>query len=268
MNADSFYTIGSTHAVCQDYALSVVTENSAFAIVSDGCSSAPDTDWGARLLAKSAEIALRRGGGVVQEAFKAADLLRYGLELDSNSLLATLGWILLKDTSFESCLFGDGNFVARSRKTGKLRVVTVEFTSGGPYYLKYAFTAGDREDYLKKLGWGKYVITTIEDGVVQQTQELSVEEGCGGWVCRFPREDYDLVAVITDGLSHFTQKVQTPTSITKNSVKIDSVLQEVMAFKGYAGSFVRRRCHKAFAKFKELGYTNEDDFGIGVVYDG
>jgi hypothetical protein len=268
MNADSFYVIGTTHAVCQDYALSGVTEDMAYAVVCDGCSSAPDTDWGARLLAKSTELSLRRTGGVIGESvFKAADLHRHGLELHPNSLLATLGWVALtKANGFGGCLYGDGNIIARHRNTGKLRVMEVEFTSGGPYYLKYGFTPGDPEEYLKKLGWGKYVITTTDETV--EVKEAPVENGMFGLAFNFPTSEYDMVAIITDGLSHFSKKVVSATSITKDSVKIGPILQEVMAFKGYAGTFVRRRCHKAFEKFKMDGYLNEDDFGIGVVYDG
>lgn len=269
MNADAFFTIGSTHPICQDFALSGVTDDMAYAVVSDGCSSAPDTDWGARLLAKSTELSLRRTGGVIGEpVFKAADLHRHGLELPPNSLLATLGWVLMRKghPHFGGCLYGDGNIIARHRNTGKLQVVTVEFTSGGPYYLKYGFTPGDREEYLKKLGWGKFIITTIDDEVV--VDEMPAQSGMNGWAFSFSRSEYDMVAIITDGLSHFSKKVTAPTSITKESVEIDSILKEVMAFKGYAGTFLRRRCHKAFERFKELNYINEDDFGIGVVYDG
>ena len=49
MAADVFYAIGSTHHVCQDFAVA----NGDFVILSDGCSSAKDSDWGARLLVKA-----------------------------------------------------------------------------------------------------------------------------------------------------------------------------------------------------------------------
>ncbi|MFN2514557.1 MAG: protein phosphatase 2C domain-containing protein, partial [Pyrinomonadaceae bacterium] len=66
MNVDSAFIIGATHAVCQDYAVAgnglpthqARDENSPAApylILSDGCSSSPDTDIGARLLVKAAE---------------------------------------------------------------------------------------------------------------------------------------------------------------------------------------------------------------------
>ena len=52
-NADSYFCIGSTHDVCQDYAIS--SPDRLRAIISDGCSSAPDTDFGSRLLVKAKE---------------------------------------------------------------------------------------------------------------------------------------------------------------------------------------------------------------------
>src|SRR5215203_2249321 len=50
MNTDCFFNIGATHSVCQDYVVA-----SPYLILSDGCSSSPDTDIGARLLVKAAE---------------------------------------------------------------------------------------------------------------------------------------------------------------------------------------------------------------------
>ncbi|HYO91642.1 MAG TPA: hypothetical protein VEQ40_08400, partial [Pyrinomonadaceae bacterium] len=69
MNADSAFLIGATHAVCQDYAVAgngTPDERAAvsnlqanpYVILSDGCSSSPDTDIGARLLVKAAEQVL------------------------------------------------------------------------------------------------------------------------------------------------------------------------------------------------------------------
>ena len=64
MNADSTFTIGSSHQVCQDYAVAGLRNDRglasqrnrlAYAVVSDGCSSSIDSDFGSRLLSKAAE---------------------------------------------------------------------------------------------------------------------------------------------------------------------------------------------------------------------
>src|SRR6185295_20387035 len=54
MNADSTFMIGTTHSVCQDYALANNASNASNVIVTDGCSTSPDTDIGARLLVRAA----------------------------------------------------------------------------------------------------------------------------------------------------------------------------------------------------------------------
>ena len=67
MNADSVFNIGATHAVCQDYVIARSGETTfgspnagPYIILSDGCSSSPDTDMGARLLVKAMDQTLIR----------------------------------------------------------------------------------------------------------------------------------------------------------------------------------------------------------------
>lgn len=45
--ADSFFTIGSRHEVCQDYCLDI---NNRTVALSDGCSSNSHSDFGSRIL--------------------------------------------------------------------------------------------------------------------------------------------------------------------------------------------------------------------------
>jgi len=54
MNADSYFEIGSTHLVCQDYALSGLYKDMCYGIVSDGCSSAENSEIGAQILCHGA----------------------------------------------------------------------------------------------------------------------------------------------------------------------------------------------------------------------
>ena len=44
--SDSYFKIGKTHLICQDYAL----HSEGHISLSDGCSSSPNTDIGSRLL--------------------------------------------------------------------------------------------------------------------------------------------------------------------------------------------------------------------------
>lgn len=59
MKTDSCYFIGKDHRICEDYAISGVKNNIAYAIVSDGCSASLDVDFGSRVLALSARETLQ-----------------------------------------------------------------------------------------------------------------------------------------------------------------------------------------------------------------
>jgi hypothetical protein len=57
MNPDFIFETGDSHAVCEDYGRQGMVGDVAYIIQSDGCSDpkSPDTDFGARLLAKAME---------------------------------------------------------------------------------------------------------------------------------------------------------------------------------------------------------------------
>ncbi len=56
MSSDSFFTIGKSHDICEDYACNgVFNDEIAYVIVCDGCSSSTHTDFGSRILSKSIE---------------------------------------------------------------------------------------------------------------------------------------------------------------------------------------------------------------------
>ncbi|MBM3457554.1 MAG: protein phosphatase 2C domain-containing protein, partial [Armatimonadetes bacterium] len=55
MHADAAFRMGCTHSVCQDYAVALraTAAGGPAILLADGCSSSPDTDVGARLLARA-----------------------------------------------------------------------------------------------------------------------------------------------------------------------------------------------------------------------
>ena len=75
MNANSAINIGATHSLCEDYV--IAQSEGHYVILSDCCSSSPDTDIGARLLVKAAENILTKQAvdGVEQLHKEAARLV-------------------------------------------------------------------------------------------------------------------------------------------------------------------------------------------------
>ena len=69
VQCDAFFAIGSTHDICQDYALALNISNRSLLIVSDGCSASPSTDIGARILSRCAAQVLLEERNVTRAFF-------------------------------------------------------------------------------------------------------------------------------------------------------------------------------------------------------
>lgn len=285
MNADTYFCQGSSHSVCQDYATNEFVNcpesemNRCFAVLSDGCSTAKDSDWGARLLTLAAAQQLRRWQ-TIEKAFEIGSYVAQtnclSLGLNEDALFATLGAVVGESWGAVASLIGDGFVIARRRKDKALEVREVEFSSGAPAYIAYNLKSDWMERYCKLFGEGT---VTISHYVIYNNaaREISAAENkVTSWQeyetlreMRFPKEEYDLVAITSDGLKTFTERVKNETTISTKSIHPAlNIIPELMDFKGYAGQFVQRRCRWVFREFAEKGWQHYDDFSIGVVYNG
>src|ERR1041385_5992525 len=135
MNADATINIGSTHSLCQDY---VIARND-YVILSDGCSSSPDTDIGARLLVKALDQSLRQPAGVEDLHRHAAGVaLDWAnmIALPPESVDATLMSIHVTGDDVVVACSGDGVILLESQ-TGVLDVYVISSPSGYPFYPSY-----------------------------------------------------------------------------------------------------------------------------------
>ena len=260
MNADCAFWIGSTHRVCQDYAVTGRTAESAHAILADGCSGSPDTDIGARLLAKSAERLLPAGDRAIETAAACAAQLG----LSQTCLDATLLTVTAADGTFDARCWGDG-VVALGRHDGTLEAFVISFAASYPRYLSYMLDAARLKRWQEQPANTKTVERWLlgTDSVVEtQSSERESEQWTGSLAdCRF-------VAVLSDGVQSFTQSVATDTSRTTQAVPIADVLQLLLAFKGGLGQFVQRRVRAFQRECAARGWTHADDISLAVVWLG
>lgn len=165
MITDAWFAIGDTHVVCQDFAVAGHTaDGNGFAVVCDGCSSSPDTDVGARLLAAAACIPLRQGqlpgpemgetvetvetvemAKIVEQAAHAAAML----QLPPHCLDATLLVALTDQHCCRVRVFGDG-VVAAVRHGGQLQVHRFEQPDGAPPYPSYELDPERRRQWHER----------------------------------------------------------------------------------------------------------------------
>jgi hypothetical protein len=290
MNVDSFFSIGSTHKVCQDYVIHGKDQNgSPYVILSDGCSSAPDTDFGARILCKTVQtLHLTQSDLKIfcdisiedffSEALRRSIIFQGIMNLDVDSLSATLIFLKLENNNFKVYSVGDC-VIAAKNKDGSLKIIQYEFLSGAPYYLRYEHGHRDgddlesifekdstlRNDYLAKFGDSVNKKTYYEkDGqIVCENEKINFSNYY--FEDTFSCDDYNLVAIMSDGASSFQQIVTTETSKKNVSVELYPVIYDLLAYKGVFGEFVQRRCQKVLKQLKNNGISHYDDFSIGAI---
>lgn len=289
MNADSFFTIGSTHKVCQDYAVSMCfdvppPDGGSYTILSDGCSTAPDTDFGSRLLVRSAQSAIYKHDNLrnfLYDTLKAAEIYSRTLSLPSDSLSATLlasYYVFGTHTSGEINPFrndkivvvcvGDGAIVAKDYDGG-LSIFEYEFKRGAPYYLRYELDGNNKDRYFKEFGneLEMHLTTVNPAGEITQASKIkpTFDKETHFWFHEFSLDRYETVAIMSDGIQSFVKQEKTGTSKQNLPVESIDIIKELMDFKNYSGEFVQRRCQRAFRKFRENNIQNCDDFSMGVI---
>lgn len=270
MHADTFFTGGTGHKVCQDYARSgrMLVDGRVYAIVSDGCSSSPDTDVGARVLSLSAAACIE--GNLpwrnTPDSLRPRDiaLIAMGRVPPPLSIRCLDATLLIAEETLDGVrvwVCGDGVIVARERESGKLAVL--DFDCGGyPTYLTYTVDENRMARFLEE-GHGKRTVRKLQDGenhLLLEDFPFKEPYRGGAYVFEAPLQNFDFVALLSDGIHSFQQKG------TLDSIPAFKVIERLMAFKSMTGEFITRRAKRFLQKeCAELGWSHYDDFSIAGI---
>lgn len=276
MNTDADYQIGHEHEVCQDYAVAGrLSDESAYAIVSDGCSSSDDVDFGARLLALSAREELGMiidVPGITYRSFGSRSIAAAGRVLDKNfnilssrCLDATLLVVHVNPSRVSTVfMYGDGAFVHVAAATGRTRVVHVRYTSAdpdlsaAPYYLSYNLNADRMAMYEATRNSPKMIQEAIQEAgkdwqwidekVLYATPVQS----------QFNAHPGDVLAVISDGIDSFKSGDGTP-------IQYLDLIKEFCGYKQTQGVFVKRRLAAFQRRCHKEQISHSDDISIAAI---
>ncbi|HEX6624609.1 MAG TPA: protein phosphatase 2C domain-containing protein [Pyrinomonadaceae bacterium] len=285
MNADSAFRIGSSHAVCQDYSLAGAWPPSAHAesrgprpyvILSDGCSSSPDTDIGARLMVKAAERTLREHGGppgrdlaeIHEEAARLALEWAELLGLRSQAVDATLLTAHLDGEELAIGCSGDGVVCLQTRE-GALDVYSIAYPSGYPLYPSYThqperlLALGDAGRACKEVR--HYRSASVEDRLQPRGATAG---GPPTEVFTVKAADYECAALFSDGIHSFFRAGQTEAGGGVEPVPLDLVLRDLVSFKTTRGAFVGRRMKRFLKDCRRKGWQHADDLAVGALHTG
>lgn len=266
MNADHQFYIGADHKICQDYAISHAGDDSALAIVCDGCSSSPDVDFGARALALSAKRTLAIGGADMnydlfgKVTIKNLEHIGDMIPLHPKALDATLLATWVKNRNFKAHMYGDGVFFHKTSTT--LRIVHVEFESNTPAYLSY---------YLDKVRLQEYHDTVFES---KRILDISMFTGNGepkdaieieNFVKPFDQvtfeglaDEGDIIGVCSDGINSFKKA-------GSEEVPWHVMIRDFIDFKTTPGVFVQRRLGWLKRQWTKEQISHYDDISMAAI---
>ncbi len=270
IHLDHLLKIGKSHKVCEDYIISGY-DPVPYIILSDGCSSSPDTDVGARILCLAAKQYLKYNRDSIhsidevkmgQYIIHKADTLMIQLGLmNTFSLDATLIIAYYHDGLIKIIMYGDGAII--STRSEFTKIETIDYTKNTPYYLSYTL---DRE--RNKIYHDNKIIKTIEqyyscgdlgsDSLVVGTQKYDKE-----YVSTFlikPDKDKTIL-ICSDGISSFLNREQS------EFLHLRNFIDDFISFKTLKGEFLKRRLlsrNGAITKLEQSGYEHIDDLSIGA----
>lgn len=256
MNIDSFFSIGNSHNICEDYALSQLNCEIPFFAIADGCSQNEHTDIGSRLLSWSAFHVFQSIGKEIKKlsSFKIGKLIiekawvsAQNLNLPITSLNSTLliGW---KDDEHTHVLaFGDGAIFYKL-KNQDYDFSIIDYSKNKPFYLTYLL--GD----LNKFKNEEQIKTVKSKNIEKECDNLCVSE------YSFKNEDLDWLFLTSDGLLSFEDK----TDFSKE-VEESFIFDEIVNFKNFNGEFLKRRSKRFLKNLKKDSIENVDDFSIAGI---
>ena len=250
MHLDAAFVIGDGHTVCQDYASAFTVEDRAYIMVSDGCSSSPHTDIGARILTHQVMACLAAGMRVQQalfnEVLKRARAVVQHLQLPRSALDCTLLIAEHDQERVRIIAIGDG-VIAYTNREGDLAGFELTTPSQSPGYLNYW---GDEEriHHYRQQDQGLVYRALGSD----HTQHHP--SGLHAFSMTLPSAQLTSLALYSDGVSSFPQ------------VSVEEVLTHLGNFPTNQGAFAQRRLRKFTRKTcKKRGWTHQDDLALAVM---
>lgn len=291
MNADSYYEIGHSHEYCQDYAIAETYKNSAYAIVSDGCSGSRSkiTDIGARLYCLAARDALR----FILDNFQHFEAKSFKLLLESlviKKLKEMKEYLKLSEDDFDGTLliavygidtvptliaWGDGSFIV-TYKDGLKKIINISYEPNMPCYLSYSLDQRKQEAYLKE-NVSKTITEYLYDpnslfptwDKLPNKQTHLVVEPYVDHITNFimdPTLGVSHITVCSDGIETFQENPR----ITDNPKVYDikTIAEEITNYKNINGVFVKRRLNRMKFLHSKKDIVHTDDLAVASIYLG
>ncbi len=271
---DEYFHIGRAHLgsgqACQDYALANKQKQSAWAIVSDGCSSGGKTDIGARLITLGTSQIIQKN--ITKQSLQTKNIeierqiilnnLQTTLGLSTQDMLATCLYAIADERQILVNVCGDG-VLALKYLNGDIVMHNFEWTKNMPYYPIYQngllekFITAQGGDVKTKCLKEEVWITNIENEQFQCLgNKYNLGEAIGGVNLKISQEnleDLQFIALFSDGVTQV------------DGVKWQEAVRRLLSFKNTTGAFAKRRMIRFIKNTQKTGKGPIDDISFAVI---
>ena len=138
LHYDYYYTIGSTHKVCEDYATQGEIPT-PFIVLSDGCSASKNSELGAKILALTTKNIIENatkwpldyqyfGRQLINKAVNISE----EMQLSNEVLDATVMLAFVHQNSIMVYVYGDGCLLFKDNQ-GNLGTIEISFIHNAPF---------------------------------------------------------------------------------------------------------------------------------------
>ena len=259
---DSYFEIGTSHKVCEDYALSGEINEYTYLIVSDGCSSSDGSDIGARILAHAAQAAIKqlssvgcvRGVGMKHVLenliIEKCQNVRSTLGLSIDMLDATLLISMTDNKATYNYVWGDGAIIVET--DNHFGFLKIEYESGAPYYLSYKMNKSKREAYIKEFP-GQRIITAVNGIEETEIRKTSMQSNFIDMFDAFEVGSFKSISLCSDGIFSF------------NDNDVAGFIKKMLDFKCLTPGFLRRKMQRIKRDNNKSGISHYDDVSIATA---
>lgn len=298
MKTDSYFEIGSTHDICQDYALSgKINDNLSYAIITDGCSESHklcgELDFGSRVIAHLAKNALLKFkdcekltchqtlnqelffeyfGCVVKDVVvNSIDSVRKILGLHELYADATILFAISDGVRVFVYMFGDGGVIT-VKKDGEIEYNEISYSSSAPYYLSYLNDKGRNNSYRQFCGespvlHSQYIIPFDGDmeNIRSHTKIFSHNTSNESKVIN--EDVYKFSSFKFENIASVTVVSDGIKSFLENGKNIDAIkiVPQFVNFKNTNGCFVKRRLQFLKKENDKNNIVHYDDISSATI---
>lgn len=263
---DSFFTIGRSHQVCEDYCISG-EEPLPYVALSDGCSSSKNTDVGARLLChKNLPILANLVEKNLDSSKMITSLISFpdrflpiGMNNDMLDCTLSLCYANGKEGKIRTLVYGDGVIVESS--SGRMCLIEIKYLDNMPYYISY-FTNEKKQHLYEEHFSDIYPRTklVLVNNKLAAVSGEDYKELCNiPYVCNSDMGTIDWVLIASDGLNSF-KNVK-----TGEAIPLRDVVEKFTNFKVKKGEFVKRTAKKALKELAKQNIYPMDDISLGCL---